>query len=147
MGRTKLVPLAVVAAVLGVGSPAVAAGPDTTIRIAHRAGALYPYDPSFDGGGPTYPATSVRGAVRNCPDGSYWLSATLEQDGLPTEWATTARGAGEVICDGGTGVAAMAFYRADPVLHPGRARVWFQLHSNTDGSVLAEATATVRIPG
>lgn len=52
-----------------------------------------------------------------------------------------------MLCEGGTGAAAMPFYREDPVLHPGRARVWFQLHSNTDGSVLAEAAATVRIPG
>ncbi|MCM0678254.1 hypothetical protein NCC78_26775 [Micromonospora phytophila] len=147
MRRVSLVLLAVVTAVLAVTPPAVAATPDAQIRIEHRTSEFYPYDPSFDGGGPEYPATVVRGTVRNCPTGIYFLSASLTQDGLPARWATTARGAGEIICDGGTEIVVMGFYRAEPVvLHPGRATVRFELHSATDGVTLTETTRTVRIP-
>ncbi|PWR07877.1 hypothetical protein DKT68_17780 [Micromonospora acroterricola] len=136
----------IAAIVLAVAPPAAAATPSAHIRIEHRASELYPYDPSYEQQGPDYPATRVWGEVRRCPAGIYNLSASLIQDGLPTVWATSGRGAGEITCDGGTESITMSFYRTDPLLHPGRAIVRFELHDAYGGTTLTETTRTVRIP-
>ncbi|MDH6463094.1 hypothetical protein M2302_003279 [Micromonospora sp. A200] len=55
-------------------------------------------------------------------------------------------GADEITCDGGTTSLSMSCYRADPVLHPGRAVVRFELHDAYQGTTLTETTRSVRIP-
>ncbi|GAB3955768.1 hypothetical protein [Micromonospora vulcania] len=146
MRRISLAVLTIAAIVLTVAAPATASARGAKIRIEHRTSALYPYDPSYEQEGLAYPATIVRGEVRRCPAGTYFLSASLTQDGLPTVWATSGHGAGEVTCDGGTVSLTMGFYRTDPVLHPGRATVRFELHDAYVGTTLTETTRTVRIP-
>lgn len=80
------------------------------------------------GGGRGQPATGTRSQARydQAPDGR--------------------RLAGEITCDGGTTSLSMSFYRADPVLHPGRAVVRFELHDAYQGTTLTETTRSVRIP-
>ncbi|MEH1169785.1 hypothetical protein V6V47_30835 [Micromonospora sp. CPCC 205539] len=146
MRRISLAALTIATIVLAVAHPAVAATRPATITIEHRASQLYPYDPSYEGEGPDYPATRVLGEVRRCPTGYYFLSASLHQDGLPTLWATSGHGAGEVTCNGGTVSISMSFYRTDPVLHTGRATVRFELHDAYVGTTLTETTRTVKIP-
>ncbi|SIN38219.1 hypothetical protein [Micromonospora cremea] len=146
MRRISLAMLTIAAIVLSVAPPAAAATPSTRITIEHRASELYPYDPTYEQEGPDYPATRVWGELRRCPAGVYNLSASLHQDGLPTVWATSGRGAGEITCDGGTESLSMSFYRTDPVLHSGRATVRFELHDAYVGTTLTETTRTVRIP-
>ncbi|MET8349466.1 MULTISPECIES: hypothetical protein [unclassified Micromonospora] len=88
----------------------------------------------------------VEAIARNCPAGPHLMSASLVQDGLPTLWATSGRGAGEIQCDDGTVELGMAFARRDPVLHPGRATVRFTLRDWYTGEQLAESTRTIWIP-
>ncbi|WP_165947225.1 hypothetical protein [Micromonospora sp. 15K316] len=144
MHKASMAALTGVALVLAAGSPALAGTPRPRITIEHRASELYLFQPPFHE--ESYPATGVDGLVRHCPSGNYLLSASLEQDGLPTLWATSGRGAGEVRCDGGEAVLSMAFTRLDPLLHPGRATVRFALRDAYTSEQLTETTRTVRIP-
>ncbi|MEV4813921.1 hypothetical protein [Micromonospora avicenniae] len=144
MYKVGLAVLTAAATVLAAGSPATAGTPRPRISIEHRASELYLFQPPFQE--ETYPATVVTGTARNCPTGNYLLSASLVQDGLPTLWATSGRGAGEFRCDGGTATLSMGFTRLDPVLRPGRATVRFALRDAYTSEQLTETTRTVRIP-
>lgn len=124
---------------------AASADPAPQLRIEHNTGAIYQSDPSPDGDGILYDTVRVAAQLRHCPAGSYFRSITLVQDGVSYEWATQALGAGEISCTGaGTANAGMAFFGNG--LHPGTAVVTVTVTSETDGSVLAEASRTVRIP-
>ncbi|WFE49798.1 MULTISPECIES: hypothetical protein [unclassified Micromonospora] len=145
MHKVSLAASTVAAIVLAAGAPAAAAAP-TRITIDRHASELYLFEPPGAEPGEAYPATSVDATARSCPAGPYLMSASLVQDGLPTLWATSGRGAGEIQCDGGTAELAMGFARRDPVLHPGKATVRFALRDAYTGEQLAESTRTVWIP-
>jgi hypothetical protein len=145
MRRIGFALLLAAALVVGFGAPATAA-PPTKIKIAKTASELFPFDVSIDGSGVFYPASSVRATVSHCPDGLYQFSASMVQDGLPTQWATHGHGAGEIYCDGGSTTFAMGFVRLDPVLHPGRATVTYSIRPFGTGQPIASATRTVTIP-
>ncbi|MEO3769780.1 hypothetical protein [Micromonospora sp. B9E7] len=146
MYKISLAALTVAAIVLAAGSPAAAATTGTRITIDRHASELYLFEPPLAEPGEAYPATSVDATARNCPAGPYLMSASLVQDGLPTLWATSGRGAGEIQCDGGTVALGMGFARREPVLHPGKATVRFALRDLYTGEQLAENTRTVWIP-
>lgn len=145
--RTLLVAVAAASAVLLTGAaPAAACG--AAVRIAPRTSTIFDYDGSPDGTGPIQPATTVSAVARRCPAGTYQLDARLVQDGVAMQWATHAKGAGEVFCDGdGPTVVRMDF--TGPSLHPGRARATFRLvPSDCDpaGCRVLSGVRTVRIP-
>ena len=146
MYKFSLAVLTVTAAVLGGGSPAAASTTTTSITIDHDASELYLFEPPLGEPGEAYPATAVTATAHGCPAGSRQLSASLVQDGLPTLWATSGRGAGEIECDGGPAALWMAFTRKEPVLHPGRATAHFALYDMNTGEHLGETTRTVWIP-
>ncbi|SCF30246.1 hypothetical protein [Micromonospora chokoriensis] len=146
MYKTSLTALTAAAIVLAAGAPAAATTAPTRITIDRQASELYLFEPPLAEPGEAYPATSARATARNCPAGPHLMSASLVQDDLPTLWATSGRGAGEIQCDGGTVQLAMGFARRDPVLHPGRATVRFALRDADTGEQLAERTRTVWIP-
>ncbi|MET7963621.1 hypothetical protein [Micromonospora zamorensis] len=146
MYKISLALLTVGAMVLGAGSPAAATTARTRITIDRHASGLFPFEPPYGEPGVTYPATSVAASARHCPAGIVLMSASLVQDGLPTLWATSGHGAGEIVCDGGTVELGMAFARITPAVHPGRATAHFSLRDANTGEVFAESTRTVRIP-
>ncbi|MEU5959947.1 hypothetical protein ABZ777_01940 [Micromonospora parva] len=146
MYKFGLAVLTVAAMVLAAASPAAASTTQTRITIDRHASELFPFEPPAGEPGVTYPATSVAATARNCPAGFVLMSASLVQDGLPTLWATGGRGAGEVVCDGGTVELSMAFARIAPALHPGRATAHFSLRDADTGEQFAERTRTVWIP-
>jgi hypothetical protein len=141
IGTALLLSLALV---LGLAAPAAAA-PVPKIKITGTASELFPFDVSIDNAGLFYPATAVRATIKHCPAGGYQFSASLVQDGLPTEWAAHGRGAGEISCDGGSTTFSMAFVRLDPVLHPGEATVTYSVRP-WGGADIASATRRVTIP-
>ncbi|MDG4779707.1 hypothetical protein O7614_08635 [Micromonospora sp. WMMD961] len=145
MYKISMAALTAAAIVLAAGSPAAATA-GTSITIDRHASELYLFEPPLAEPGEAYPATSVDASARNCPAGAYLMSASLVQDGLPTLWATSGRGAGEIQCDGGTVALGMGFARRDPVLHPGKAAVRFALRDAYTGEQVAESTRTVWIP-
>lgn len=132
----------VVLAVVPTGASGTS-GDDPSLTLRPRAGAIYQFDGSATGTGPSYPATRVTARMSDCPAGTSVLQAELVQDGVEMNWATSARGAGEVVCTGGeNGTVSMGFY--GPTLHPGTAVATFAL---VQGDVLVTVTRTVRIPG
>ncbi|MBM0235131.1 hypothetical protein JNW91_27030 [Micromonospora sp. STR1_7] len=146
MHKISLAVLATAALVLGIGAPATAATARTTITIDRHASALFPFEPPYGDPGVTYPATQVTATARHCPAGVVLMSASLVQDGLPTLWATSGHGAGEIVCDGGTVDLGMAFARIAPAVHPGRATAHFSLRDPYTGEQFGETTRTVWIP-
>ncbi|SCE75696.1 hypothetical protein GA0070607_1188 [Micromonospora coriariae] len=146
MHKFSLAALTAAALVLVAASPATASTTRTRITIDRHASELYLFEPPGAEPGEAYPAAGVEAVARNCPTGPHLMSASLVQDGLPTLWATSGRGAGEIQCDGGTVELGMAFARRDPVLHPGKATVRFALRDWYTGEQLAESTRTVWIP-
>ncbi|RQW97808.1 hypothetical protein [Micromonospora inaquosa] len=146
MYKFGLAALTVTTMVLAAASPAAATTARTSITIDRHASELFPFEPPAGEPGVTYPATSVAATARNCPAGIVLMSASLVQDDLPTLWATGGRGAGEIVCDGGTVELTMAFARIAPALHPGRATARFALRDWDTGEQFAESTRTVWIP-
>ncbi|MEU4550404.1 hypothetical protein [Micromonospora violae] len=148
MYKLGLAVLTVAAMVLAAPSPAAATTTttQTSITIDRHASELFPFEPPVGEPGVTYPATRVTATADNCPAGIVLMSASLVQDGLPTLWATGGRGAGEIVCDGGTVELSMAFARITPALHPGRATARFSLRDWDTGEQFAESTRTVWIP-
>jgi len=144
--RTVLSSTAACLAVLAWVPTAANADPAPRLQIAHNTGAIYQSDPSPNGDGILYDTVQVSAELRHCPaPGFYFRSITLVQDGVSYEWATQALGAVEIGCtDAGTAAAGMAFFGNG--LHPGTAVVTVTVSSETDGSVLAEESRTVRIP-
>lgn len=132
--------------------PIYAAGPKASLRVAPRTGAIYLYDGSPSGTGPSYPAVEVKATFRGCtpPELDLVLRATLEQDGVSYSWATSALGAGYYECryvaDPRHMSVGMAFY--GPGLHSGKAIAHFAMEESTSSGwrVVAEDTRTVRIP-
>jgi len=132
-------------AALLLAPTAASAEPAPHLTITHNTSAIYQYDPSQNGDGVLFDTVRVTAELRHCPAGNYLRSITLVQDGVSYEWAIQALGAVEVICPA-TGVtsAGMSFFGNG--LHPGTAVVTITVTSETDGSVLAEDSRTVRIP-
>jgi len=124
--------------------PAQAGGHHPGLWIKPTASPIYQYDGSGTGEGPTFPATDLRAFVKKCPAGDYEMNATLKQDGVSMDWATTGRGAGEVFCTGSGVELRMGFY--GPTLHPGKAKAYFALHkvTCTDGVCTVSERPTVK---
>ncbi|HEX8094119.1 hypothetical protein [Jatrophihabitans sp.] len=137
--------VAACAAALVLAPAAASADPAPQLRITHNTSAIYQFDPSPNGDGVLFDTVQVTAELRHCPAGDYLRSITLVQDGVSYPWAVQALGAVEVICpaSGVTG-AGMSFFGNG--LHPGTAVVTITITSETDGSVLAQDSRTVRIP-
>lgn len=133
-------------AALFLVAPAASAAPATRLKIDASTSAIYQYDPSPMGLGTLYDTVRVKAQLRNCAPGYYMLSITLVQDGVSYPWASTALGAGEIVCTGsGVTQTGMSFYGNG--LHPGTATVTITIYRQQDGMPVAvEGSRTVRIP-
>ncbi len=132
--------------VAATAGPSTATQARTSMWIHPWTGKIFQFDGSPDGTGPTFPAASVAATIRHCPEGDYQLNAVFWQDGVEGQWATTALGAGEILCDGSAKPVqtGMAFY--SPTLHPGRAWVRFSVVDFETGEVLVQRSRFVHIP-
>ena len=139
--------LAIGAAML-VLAPSVAAdaAPATTVRVIHRTSAIYQYDPSPVGNGPTYDTVIAYVQFRHCPVGNYLLSMTLVQDGVSYPYASSALGVGEFSCTATESRPRIGISFYGNGLHPGLAQVVATAHDEENGTPLAQASGTVRIP-
>ena len=139
--------LAACAAAMLALAPTASAASTARLQIERNTSAIYQYDPSPMGLGTLYDTVRVNAQLRNCAPGYYLLSITLVQDGVSYPWATTALGAGEIICTA-TATAprvGMSFYGNG--LHPGAAVATITIYRQEDGMpVLVEGSRTVRIP-
>jgi hypothetical protein len=137
--------VAACAAALLLVPTAASAEPAPRLTITHNTSAIYQSDPSQEGDGVLFDTVRVDAQLRHCPAGTYFRSITLVQDGVSYPWATQALGAVEIGCtDAGTAGAGMSFFGNG--LHPGTAVVTITVSSETDGTVLAEDSRSVRIP-
>jgi hypothetical protein len=137
--------VAACAAALLLPPTAASASPAPHLTITHNTGAIYQSDPSPDGDGVLYDTVRVTAELRHCPAGDYFRSITLVQDGVSYPWANQALGAVEVSCTA-TGIASAGMSFFGNGLHPGTAVVTITVSSETDGTVLAQDSRTVRIP-
>jgi hypothetical protein len=128
-------------------STAAGAQPAAKLRVVHETSAIYQYDPSPFGGGPTYDTVTAYVQLRHCPVGNYLLDMSLVQDGVSYPYASSALGVGEFSCtatDTGSRLG-IAFYGNG--LHPGTATVTVSAHDEENGTpLISEQSATVRIP-
>jgi hypothetical protein len=128
-------------------APAADAAPRAQLSIARTTGAIYQYDPSPFGGGPTYDTVNVTAQLRNCPAGDYLLDMKLVQNGVSYPLASTANGVGEFSCTTGNNHPAVSIAYYGNGLHPGAAQVTATVYREVDGMpVLAKSSRTVRIP-
>ena len=138
--------LAACAAAMLALAPTASAASTARLQIERNTSAIYQYDPSPMGLGTLYDTVRVTAQLRNCASGYYQMSITLVQDGVSYPWASSALGAGEIVCTG-TGVThtSMSFYGNG--LHPGAALVTITIYRQADGMpVLTQGSRTVRIP-
>jgi len=135
-------------AVTLVLTPAVAnAAPATKLTIEHRTSAIYQYDPSPFGGGPTYDTVIVYTDLKNCPVGNYVLDLTLVQDGVSYPYASSANGVGEFSCTATDSSPRVGISFYGNGLHPGAAEATATVYQQADNMpVVAKASRTVRIP-
>jgi hypothetical protein len=126
---------------------AAGAAPATQVKIAHKTSAIYQYDPSPFGNGPTYDTVLVHVQLRHCPVGDYLLDMHLIQDGVSYPLASSALGVGEFSCTATDTAPHLSISFYGNGLHPGTATVTVSAHNEEDGLPLIEQqSGTVSIP-
>lgn len=139
--------VAACAALLLLSPTAANAAPASRLKIEHKTGAIFQYDPSIAGTGPLYDAVTVYAQVRDCPAGNYVLHMDLIQDGVNYELASRANGVGEFSCSATEANPQLQMSFLGNGLHPGPAQVIATVYKSASGmTVLAESSRTVRIP-
>jgi hypothetical protein len=135
-------------AALFVLTPTVAASaaPAAKIRVMHKTSAIYQYDPSPVGGGPTYDTVIAYVQFSHCPVGNYLLDMTFTQDGVSYPYASSALGVGEFSCTATDSRPRIGVSFYGNGLHPGTAQVVATAHDEENGTPLAQGSGTVRIP-
>ena len=130
-----------------IPSVAAHATPATRVRVVHKTSAIYQYDPSPLGNGPTYDTVIAYVQFSHCPVGDYLLSMTLVQDGVSYPYASSALGVGEFNCTATETRPRMGIAFYGNGLHPGTAVATVSAHDIETGAPLIEQTSgTVRIP-
>lgn len=143
--RSSVVAIGAAMSVL-VPSIAANAAPATKVRVIHKTSAIYQYDPSPIGNGPTYDTVIAYVQFRHCPVGNYLLSMTLVQDGVSYPYASSALGVGEFSCTATESRPRIGISFYGNGLHPGLAQVVATAHDEENGTPLTQASGTVRIP-
>jgi hypothetical protein len=117
------------------------------VRIVHKTSAIYQYDPSPVGGGPTYDTVIAYVQLRHCPAGNYLLDMSFVQDGVSYPYASSALGVGEFSCTATDSAPRLGVSFYGNGLHPGTATVTVSAHDEENGEPLfQEQSGTVRIP-
>lgn len=129
-----------------VPSIAANAASATKARVIHKTSAIYQYDPSPVGNGPTYDTVIAYVQFRHCPVGNYLLSMTLVQDGVSYPYASSALGVGEFSCTATESRPRIGISFYGNGLHPGLAQVVATAHDEENGTPLVQGSGTVRIP-
>lgn len=145
--RVFLLSMVAACVALFVLTPTAGAAPAAQLKVEHKTGAIYQYDPSPFGGGPLYDTVNAYVRLRHCPVGNYLLSMTFVQDGVSYPLASSANGVGEFSCTATdtSPEVGIAFYGNG--LHPGTAVVTVGVYGQEDGvPLIAQQSDTVRIP-
>ena len=139
--------VAACAAVLVLTTTDASAAPAATAKIVHRTSAIYQYDPSPFGGGPTYDTVIAYVQLRHCPVGNYLLDMTFTQDGVSYPYASSALGVGEFSCTATEHAPRLGIAFYGNGLHPGTATVTVSAQDEENGvPLIKQESGTVRIP-
>jgi hypothetical protein len=148
MRRFLSTTVAACAALLLLAPTTASAEPAARLKIAHNTSAIWQFDGTILGTGPTFDAVTVYAQVRNCPVGSYLFHMTLVQDGVSYPVASDSRGSSELNCTATDPAPRVleGFYGNG--LHPGPALATVDFsYRQADGTyVLVQSSRTVRIP-